>query len=215
MNEHLPSARRQATRERLLEAAAAVFVEEGLRGASVEAICQRADFTRGAFYSNFTSKEQLFLELLNREVSGRAAALEAKIEEFTPLLKQQSGQIDPAMAATLIADFLSLGANTTSWYVLESEFALLAMREPEIAASYAEFLQSSYAGIAGAVEVALALAGRRFTLPAKHAVQILGGEYERALRISALSGPSAEGGLDHLAPSISELLFAITEQIEP
>ncbi|NLA64470.1 MAG: TetR/AcrR family transcriptional regulator [Leucobacter sp.] len=212
MTEHAaPSARRQATRERLLEAAAEVFVTEGFQGASVEAICSHAGFTRGAFYSNFTSKAELFLALLDREFTRRAAELTAKTAELTPEMREHSATIDPALAANYIADFLSLGENSASWYVLEVEFGLLAMRDPEVAASYAEFLQRAHMGITGAVEAALTVAGRRFTLPAAQAVQLLGSEYERALRITALSGPAAHGGLNGLAERISELLFAITE----
>jgi len=51
----LTSRRREATRQKLLDAAGLVFAEEGLDAASVEAICERAGFTRGAFYSNFDS----------------------------------------------------------------------------------------------------------------------------------------------------------------
>ena len=62
-------AERQAqTRAALLDAAAALFVERGLQGTSVEAIAERAGFTRGAFYSNFRTKEQLFTELLQDRV---------------------------------------------------------------------------------------------------------------------------------------------------
>ena len=57
-----------ATRAALLDAAAQLFVERGLQGASVEAISERAGFTRGAFYSNFASKEELFAELLQQRV---------------------------------------------------------------------------------------------------------------------------------------------------
>ena len=46
---------RENTKARLLEAAAQVFAEAGLDGASVEAVCERAGFTRGAVYSNFDS----------------------------------------------------------------------------------------------------------------------------------------------------------------
>jgi AcrR family transcriptional regulator len=56
------------TRAALLEAGAQVFVERGFAAASVEAIAARAGFTRGAFYSNFSSKEQLFAELLQERV---------------------------------------------------------------------------------------------------------------------------------------------------
>ena len=65
----LTRADRQArTREDLLEAAARVFVERGFEAASIEAISAAAGYTRGAFYSNFQSKEQLFAELLQQRV---------------------------------------------------------------------------------------------------------------------------------------------------
>jgi AcrR family transcriptional regulator len=56
------------TRQALLDAAAAVFVERGFHRASVEAIAERAGYTRGAFYSNFSSKQELFAELLQSSV---------------------------------------------------------------------------------------------------------------------------------------------------
>ncbi|HEV2814851.1 MAG TPA: TetR/AcrR family transcriptional regulator [Solirubrobacteraceae bacterium] len=56
------------TRQALLDAAGEVFVERGLHRTSVEAIAERAGFTRGAFYSNFGSKEELFAELLQSTV---------------------------------------------------------------------------------------------------------------------------------------------------
>jgi AcrR family transcriptional regulator len=56
------------TRRRLLDAAAAVFVRRGFEAASVEEITAEAGFTRGAFYSNFTSKEQLLVEMLQQRV---------------------------------------------------------------------------------------------------------------------------------------------------
>jgi AcrR family transcriptional regulator len=56
------------TRRRLLDAAGVVFRERGLHGASIEAITEQAGFTRGAFYSNFASKEELFIELMHDRV---------------------------------------------------------------------------------------------------------------------------------------------------
>jgi AcrR family transcriptional regulator len=56
------------TRERLLEAAVRVFLRRGLQGSSVEEIAAEAGYTRGAFYSNFQSKDQLFVELLHDRV---------------------------------------------------------------------------------------------------------------------------------------------------
>ena len=60
------SRRREQTRARLLDAAHEVFAEVGMDAASVEMICERAGFTRGAFYSNFESKNELFLALITQ-----------------------------------------------------------------------------------------------------------------------------------------------------
>jgi AcrR family transcriptional regulator len=65
----LTRADRQAqTRQDLIDAAERVFVEKGFVGSSVEAIAAEAGYTRGAFYSNFESKEELFAELLQQRV---------------------------------------------------------------------------------------------------------------------------------------------------
>src|SRR5947208_11946599 len=55
---------RDATCEKLFEAAARVFEEQGIGGASIEAIAAAAGFTRGAFYSNFNSKDELIIAML-------------------------------------------------------------------------------------------------------------------------------------------------------
>lgn len=59
---------RDDTREKLFEAAARVFEEQGIGGASIEAIAAAAGFTRGAFYSNFTSKDELIIAMLEDHV---------------------------------------------------------------------------------------------------------------------------------------------------
>src|SRR5580698_11473212 len=59
---------RDETRERLFEAAAQVFEEQGIGAASIEAIAAAAGFTRGAFYSNFTSKDELIIAMLEDHV---------------------------------------------------------------------------------------------------------------------------------------------------
>ena len=58
--------RREEVRRRLLDAGASVFAERGLEGASVEEIAETAGFSRGALYSNFQDKYELFLALAKR-----------------------------------------------------------------------------------------------------------------------------------------------------
>jgi AcrR family transcriptional regulator len=209
-----PSARRQETRTRLLDAAIEVFAEEGLQGASVEAVCARAGFTRGAFYSNFSSKEQLFLALLEREFEHRAADLAEKARELEPTLRERSGCISPAEAARYIAEFFAPARDATAWFVLEAEFLLLAMRDPSIAPGHHEFMDRFYASIAGIVEQVVAGGGPPGLIPVERAMPVLSGVYERALRAAALSGPEENGAFDELGDRLAELFFALTEEAD-
>src|SRR5436190_21240498 len=59
---------RDDTRDKLFEAAARVFEEQGIGAASIEAIAAAAGFTRGAFYSNFASKDELIIAMLEDHV---------------------------------------------------------------------------------------------------------------------------------------------------
>lgn len=74
------------TRTRLMDAAERVFLRRGLQGSSVEEIVAEAGFTRGAFYSNFKSKDELFVELLQNRVYRRYAEMadEAQEQPGTP-----------------------------------------------------------------------------------------------------------------------------------
>jgi len=58
-----------------LEAGETVFLRRGLEGASTEEISAEAGYTRGAFYSNFKSKDELFIALLHSRVYDRFAEL--------------------------------------------------------------------------------------------------------------------------------------------
>jgi AcrR family transcriptional regulator len=80
------SEKRAQTRERLLDAAERVFLRRGLQGSSVEEISAEAGFTRGAFYSNFNSKEEMFVELLQDRVYRQYAAIavEAQAQPGSP-----------------------------------------------------------------------------------------------------------------------------------
>jgi AcrR family transcriptional regulator len=59
---------RDDTRDKLFEAAARVFEDQGIGGASIEAIAAGAGFTRGAFYSNFASKDELIIAMIEDHV---------------------------------------------------------------------------------------------------------------------------------------------------
>jgi AcrR family transcriptional regulator len=73
--------RQAETRRHLLDAAERVFLRRGLQGSSVEEIAAEAGYTRGAFYSNFRSKDQLFIELLHARVYDRYAELAEETQD--------------------------------------------------------------------------------------------------------------------------------------
>ena len=72
---------RDETCDKLFEAAARVFEELGIGSASIEAIAAAAGFSRGAFYSNFKSKDELIIAMLEDHV-------ERSIERNLDLLAQ-------------------------------------------------------------------------------------------------------------------------------
>src|SRR5271167_1423232 len=74
-------ARTEATRRKLLLAAEQIFARDGFEAARLEDIASMAGYTRGAFYANFDSKEDIFFALLERWIAGR-------IEEVSSLLRR-------------------------------------------------------------------------------------------------------------------------------
>jgi AcrR family transcriptional regulator len=114
--------RRAETRRRLLDAARTAFAETGFGRATVEEICERAGYTRGAFYSNFTSLDELFLEMWEQRSTevheSFAAALEAASEE---------GVLSLDEGIDRLLDLLPVDDH---WYRIEAEFTAHALRNP-------------------------------------------------------------------------------------
>ena len=71
----------EQTRQRLLDAAIEVFIEKGFARSSVEEIAERAGYSKGAVYSNFASKEQLALAVLDRRIDQQIEVLTAQMPE--------------------------------------------------------------------------------------------------------------------------------------
>jgi len=100
---------RDDTREALFEAAARVFEQDGIGGASIEAIAAEAGFTRGAFYSNFGSKDELIFAMLEDHVEQsirRNMEILAKhdnLDDFIAALKSMDrGRQDPLTRSPLL-----------------------------------------------------------------------------------------------------------------
>jgi AcrR family transcriptional regulator len=121
---------RLQTRERLLEAATSVFSRRGFHAASVEEVAEEAGYSKGAVYSNFASKEELFLALLDRH-------LEAELQTMTSQFTQKGGY-ESAEAALQNRSFPAHLEEKRTWNVLTLEFFLYALRHPTVQHQLAE-----------------------------------------------------------------------------
>lgn len=117
----------QATRTRLIDAAEKFFVRYGFDASPVERIAEAAGFSRGAFYSNFRDKDELFIAVLNRR---RRAIFDALAEVF---------RREPDIAKRLLAvrDWYAHQGQQKQWTVLETEFTLRAIRNRAVRARLA------------------------------------------------------------------------------
>ena len=69
---------KQATRQRILEAAGRRFKQDGIDGAGVAAVMSDAGLTNGAFYGHFTSKEDLVANVLADQLRAQRQALDSE-----------------------------------------------------------------------------------------------------------------------------------------
>ena len=114
--------RQAETRSSLLRSAAKLFCRHGLDGASVEEVAQDAGYTKGAFYSNFKSKEELFLVMLDERFAERLDNLDRML----------GGPEDADVQARLAAeDFIRSFRGDEDWKRLYFEFVAYAARNEE------------------------------------------------------------------------------------
>lgn len=109
------------TRERLLAAAESIARDQGFARITLEAVASAAGLTKGAIYSNFESKEDLMLEVLDRLTPG--LNLTAEVED-APDLTSLLGRIAPALARA--------ARSRAKQIALAIEFDALAMRDPAL-----------------------------------------------------------------------------------
>jgi AcrR family transcriptional regulator len=125
MQEHVRRTRQEnrtaATRKRLLAAAARIFARDGFEAARLEDIASSAGYTRGAFYANFTDKEDLFFALLEYWVGER-------MRELNALLRQTSR--NPHHQLRGLRDFYAEAGKHRQLVLLSLEFTLYAIRHP-------------------------------------------------------------------------------------
>ena len=113
--------RTDATRRKLLAAAEQIFARSGFEAARLEDIAAKAGYTRGAFYANFESKEDIFFTLLEEWVTDTIGSLAAS-------LQMHEGR--EARSRALRQHYVEI-AKDRRLVMLSLEYKLFAVRHPE------------------------------------------------------------------------------------
>jgi AcrR family transcriptional regulator len=135
--------RQRRTRSRLLRSAARVFARRGLAQASIDEVAAAAGFTKGAFYANFSSKEDLFLAMLDERFDERLAEIER-------LTSTDEGLESQARAAG--DEFVRYLAADPDWQRLFFEFAAHAARNEPFRAALVKRYRGLREGLARVFE---------------------------------------------------------------
>ncbi|MDX6374101.1 MAG: hypothetical protein QOD98_3089 [Nocardioidaceae bacterium] len=153
---------RAVVRERVLAAGRAEFAEVGYQKATLDAIAGRAGFSKGAVYSNFAGKDDLFLALLQHEVAGMRDRL---------ALAPADGSLED--------DLRLLAATVLTWardgraQLVFAEFRAYAAHDPALARRTAAVRHELVASTAEQLARVVAARGGRLRVPASDAATLL------------------------------------------
>ncbi|GKQ35603.1 TetR/AcrR family transcriptional regulator [Streptomyces sp. A012304] len=144
--------RRVRTRANLLDAAFAVFAAKGFGRVSIEEVCEAAGYSRGAFYSNFASLDELFFALYRQ----RADLIARQVADA---LAGDGPDLDVPASVDRVTEVLLLDLD---WLLVKTDFLVHAARDPAVARALLEHR----ARLRGAIADRLARARGHTALPA-------------------------------------------------
>ncbi len=148
--------RRENTRARLIEAAEDVFATKGVKRVTVDDLVGAAGFTRGAFYSNFSSIEEVFFALFEQQ-SERMLAV---VREVIGSIPEDEFSLE---SVGLILE--SLNPLGRRWYLVQTEFTLLAARNEEARGVFCEHHERFASQMVEVIGDVVRLLGREPTVP--------------------------------------------------
>ena len=146
------------TRADLIAAARVVFLERGFHQATLDEIAERAGYTKGAVYSNFAGKDDLFLGLLEEHY-------ERRTEAYTRVFVSTDGEEETYRAVAWV--MLDAYAREPEWWRLVSDFASHASRDPDLLGRLRATREAFLDALAGIIEATSERHGVRYGLPAK------------------------------------------------
>lgn len=128
---------RALTREKLLASAREVVAREGYENASVERIAEEAGFSKGAFYSNFASKEEIILELLETHSLQDVAEIASLLAEVKT----------PADMIERISNWAYERSSDPTWGMLALELFRRARRDATFGERHSNLFREQWTGL--------------------------------------------------------------------
>jgi AcrR family transcriptional regulator len=124
-------------RAKLLASARDVIAREGYEGATIDRIAEEAGFTKGAFYANFSSKEEIVLELLETHSL-------ADVDEIAALLGDEK---DPLKIIDLVSGWTAGRSRDPNWGLLALEMIRRAQRDATFGKRHASLFRAQWRGL--------------------------------------------------------------------
>ncbi|BCH27774.1 TetR family transcriptional regulator [Mesorhizobium sp. L-8-10] len=125
------------TREKLLASASEVVARDGYSGATIERIAEEAGFSKGAFYSNFANKEDIFLQLLERNAGG----------DVIELTERLHGMDDPRVIIDSMSDWANQRAKDKRWGTLAIDLLRIARRDNTLEDRHLKLFRDQWEGL--------------------------------------------------------------------
>lgn len=202
---------RDATRERLLQTAYRAFQRNGYLNTTIKGICTSAGYTRGAFYSNFQSKEELFETIYFRANRRQTEQIQRAVHAAIDA-SQEKGSTESADLASIICTALrTLNFGTgdeVEWFGMVTELRGASVHDQASRKVLVKAQDNLYGQLESLVNYVQSQTCSILALPARDVVVLAVGLYERQLS----SNPPLpdETNTVNAVDSLERLLRAIT-----
>ncbi|MCL6702043.1 TetR/AcrR family transcriptional regulator [Pseudomonas sp. T1.Ur] len=141
----------QVTRDKLFDTATDLMIKKGFHAASVNTISEEAGYSKGAFFSNFSSKSELLLQLTQR------------------FKRVEIDRLGSTLAAGYTAEQLTQGLNAyidtlknnTNCAILDAEMQLIALRDEEFAKHYYDLHEENSEALGKLITIIFNHAGKK------------------------------------------------------
>lgn len=193
--------RRENTRARLLEAALEVFAEKGIKRVTVDELVAAAGFTRGAFYSNFSSIDEVFFAVFEDQADRMLAAVRGAIESIP------QGEFSLDSLGTILESLHPYGRQ---WYLVHTEFVLYALRNEEARAVLGEHSRRFRAELVDVIGDVLHRLERRATIPLEQVTETAVALYMHSIAQEHL-GEKTLGPEELLSSVLPQVVLGLSE----